>query len=150
IPDLAFRHVTSDAIVLRPAACCQILLAGGELVTFLATRAIEINALQRFRLAMRIVARAAPQALPALSLAGALPQFFAVALGSHAGGAGAGQDEVSEMVGQQRSGPVSFVLRLDARNPRRSRQMTLRADAVPPCRIQLRRVDDFARLFVVT
>src|SRR5438874_10408273 len=54
------------------------------------------------------------------------------------------------MVGQQRSGPVSFVLRLGAWNSRRSGQMTLRADAVPPCRIQLHRVDDFARPFAVT
>jgi len=45
IPDLAFRHVASDAIVLRFAACRQVLLAGGALVTFLAARPIEFHAL---------------------------------------------------------------------------------------------------------
>jgi len=56
IPDLAFRHVTGDAIVLSFASRRQILLAGGNLVTFPATRPVEIRALCRFRLAMRVVA----------------------------------------------------------------------------------------------
>src|SRR6266850_1809041 len=37
-----------------------------------------------------------------------------------------------------------------ARNPRRSRQMTLRADAIAPRRIKLHRIDDFARAFAIT
>src|SRR5260221_527352 len=99
IPDLAFRHVACDAIVLRFAARRQVLLAGGEFVTFLAARPIEVRALRRFRLAVRVVAGAAPQALAARSLAGALLQLFEVAVRAHGGRSGAGPDEVSEVVG---------------------------------------------------
>src|SRR5260221_2809036 len=80
IPDMAFRHVASDAIVLRFAACRQVLLAGGEFVTFLAARPIEVHALRRFGLTVRVVAGTAPQALPARSLAGALLQLFEMAV----------------------------------------------------------------------
>src|SRR5690349_1089393 len=98
---------------------------------------------------MWIVARATPQAIPTLPFTGTLVQLFEVAVGSRDGWACAGPDEVSEMVGQQRSGPERFILRLGARDPRRSRQMALRADAVAPCRIKLHRVDDFGRTVTV-
>src|SRR5260221_4831309 len=39
---------------------------------------------------------------------------------------------------------------MGAWNPRRARQMTLRADAVSPGRIQLHRVDDFRGPFAIT
>src|SRR2546425_6715887 len=103
---------------------------------------MEIHALGGSRFGVRIMAGAAPQAISARSLAGALLQLFEMAVGAHDGRAGTGPDEEGEIVRQQFSGPVGPVISASTGNPRRPGQMTLRANALAPGCVELRRVDD--------
>src|SRR5260370_39770504 len=104
-------------------------------MTLLAARPVDGHPLGFRRLRVRIVAGAAPEAVPAGPLACALLQLFEMAVGVQEGGAGAGPDEVARVIRQQLPGPVVFSFRAWARNPGGAGQVALGANAVPPCRL---------------
>src|SRR5437016_1234186 len=119
-------------------------------MTLLAARPVERRAMGLRRVRVRIVAGAAPEAVPAGPLAGALLQLFEMAVGVQEGGAGAGPDEVARVIRKQLPGPVVFSFRAWARNPGGAGQVALGANAIPPRRVQLRGIDNSVRRFLIS